>query len=104
MRTVLDRTARCPRRGPDRVGAVACPDGDPGVGEVCVVWVPDDLRGVRPSEPGHGPLPVSRARMTPAQEIALRYPCYLAGETINPIFGHRNGRWSLVLSVNAGYE
>lgn len=52
-------------------------------------------------------VPVASAEgcdMTPAQEIALRYPCYLAGETVNPIFGHRNGAWSLVLSVNAGYE
>jgi hypothetical protein len=42
--------------------------------------------------------------VTPAQLIALRYPCYLAGETINPLFRKRNGAWSLVLSVNAGYE
>jgi hypothetical protein len=42
--------------------------------------------------------------MTPAQHIALAHPCYLAGETTRPMFRTRSGRWSLVLTVNAGYE
>jgi hypothetical protein len=45
-----------------------------------------------------------RASMTPAQTIALRNPCYLAGETVNPRFGNHSGRWSRVLTVNSGYE
>lgn len=42
--------------------------------------------------------------MTPAQRIALAHPCYLAGETIHRRYRNRNGGWSLVLTVNAGYE
>jgi hypothetical protein len=42
--------------------------------------------------------------MTPAQQIALRHPCYLGGETIHPRYGSRSGAWSLVLTVNTGYE
>lgn len=42
--------------------------------------------------------------MTPAQHIALAQPCYLAGETTRRIFGTRSGRWTRVLTVNAGYE
>jgi hypothetical protein len=42
--------------------------------------------------------------MTPAQRIALDRPCYLAGETTRTIFRERAGRWTLVLTVNAGYE
>ena len=42
--------------------------------------------------------------MTPAQTIALAHPCYLAGETVNPRFGQRSGAWSLVLTINTGYE
>ena len=42
--------------------------------------------------------------MTPAQQIALQHPCYLAGETVHPRFANLSGAWSLVLTVNAGYE
>jgi hypothetical protein len=46
--------------------------------------------------------------MTPAQQIALGHPCYLAGETAHPRFSQRSaggvGPMSLVLTVNAGYE
>ena len=42
--------------------------------------------------------------MTPAQRIALQHPCYLAGQTVNPRFGYRVSRCSVVLTVNAGYE
>jgi len=43
--------------------------------------------------------------MNPAQTIALRHPCYLAGETLHPRFRHRiTSQMSLVLTVNAGYE
>lgn len=44
--------------------------------------------------------------MTPEQEVALAHPCRLAGETVHPRFAHRQRRspWSLVLTVNYGYE
>lgn len=46
--------------------------------------------------------------MTPEQAIALDRPCRLAGETLRPEFrslvGGRLARWSLVLTVNSGYE
>lgn len=39
-------------------------------------------------------------------EIAIRNHCRLAAETARPCFGHliKNGIFSLVLSVNSGYE
>ena len=42
--------------------------------------------------------------MTPAQAIALAHPCLLAGETVHPRFRSVSGAWSIVLTVNAGYE
>lgn len=42
--------------------------------------------------------------MTPAQHAALTHPCHLAGETLHPRFRHQSGAWSLVLTVNTGYE
>lgn len=42
--------------------------------------------------------------MTPAQRAALADPCYLAGETLHDRYRWQTGSWSLVLSVNAGYE
>lgn len=42
--------------------------------------------------------------MTDHQRVALAHPCYLAGETISPLFRHRSGAWSLVLTINTGYE
>jgi hypothetical protein len=39
-----------------------------------------------------------------AQRIALAHPCYLAGECVHPRFGNRSGAWSLVLTINTGYE
>ena len=42
--------------------------------------------------------------MDTAQRIALTHPCYLAGETVHPRFAARSGAWSLVLTVNTGYE
>jgi len=42
--------------------------------------------------------------MNVAQSVALLHPCYLAGQTVNPRFGYRVGRCSVVLTVNAGYE
>ena len=42
--------------------------------------------------------------MTPAQIIALAEPCYLAVETIHPRYRAGQGAWSLVLTVNTGYE
>lgn len=43
--------------------------------------------------------------MTPAQRIALRHPCYLAGETMHSRYRSMlSGAWSLVLTINTGYE
>ena len=42
--------------------------------------------------------------MTPAQQIALAHPCHLAAQTLRPMFRTRSGAWSLVLTVNTGYE
>lgn len=43
--------------------------------------------------------------MTPAQNIAILCPCYLACETAHPRYAHRlPGGASLVLTVNSGYE
>lgn len=42
--------------------------------------------------------------MTPAQSTALAHPCLLAGETYHPRFRSRSGAWSLVLTINTGYE
>ncbi len=42
--------------------------------------------------------------MTPQQRLALLHPCYLAAETVHPLFRSRHGRRSLVLTVNTGYE
>ena len=44
--------------------------------------------------------------MTEAQKIAIENPCRFAFETANPRFGSvlLDGRASLVLSVNSGYE
>jgi hypothetical protein len=43
--------------------------------------------------------------MTPEQLTAIRHPCLLAAETLQARFQHRQtGAWSLVLSVNTGWE
>lgn len=43
--------------------------------------------------------------MTGPQDVAIRYPCLLAGETAHPRYGHRLGAgFSLVLTINRGYE
>lgn len=42
--------------------------------------------------------------MTPQQQTALRFPCLLGGETFHPRFRTVVGAWSLVLTVNTGYE
>lgn len=42
--------------------------------------------------------------MTAAQIVALRHPCFLAGEMVHPRFARGQWPWSLVLTVNAGYE
>jgi len=54
-------------------------------------------------DPGSEPL-IQSDRLTTPQRIAFAHPCYLAGETVNPRFGHRTGAWSLVLTINTGYE
>lgn len=42
--------------------------------------------------------------MNHQQKIALKYHCRLACETIHPRFGVVYKTYSLVLSVNSGYE
>ena len=44
--------------------------------------------------------------MTRAQRIALAHHCRLATETVHPRFNHyvRGGSFSVVLTVNSGYE
>lgn len=42
--------------------------------------------------------------MTDAQTTALESPCYLACETMKPVFRRRAGPTTVVLTVNTGYE
>lgn len=42
--------------------------------------------------------------VTPEQTIARRTPCLLAVETLHPRYRRLAGAWSLVLTVNTGYE
>lgn len=44
--------------------------------------------------------------MTPEQRTAFDHRCYLGGETVHPRFASlvRGGVYSLVLTVNTGYE
>jgi hypothetical protein len=44
--------------------------------------------------------------VTPAQRTAFEHRCYLGGETVHPRFRSvlPGRRYSLVLSVNTGYE
>jgi hypothetical protein len=46
------------------------------------------------------------ATMTPSQRVAYEHRCYLAGETVHPRFASvlPGNRYSLVLTVNTGYE
>jgi hypothetical protein len=55
---------------------------------------------------GGGALHRLRALVTPHQDIALQHPCRLGCETAHPRFAYLldNGRRSVVLSVNSGYE
>lgn len=44
--------------------------------------------------------------MNRAQRLALEHPCRLAVETLHPRFPRliRGGKYSVVLTVNSGYE
>lgn len=44
--------------------------------------------------------------MNGPQRVAWEHRCYLAGETVHPRYGRllRGGMWSLVLTINTGYE
>lgn len=42
--------------------------------------------------------------MTPEQATAIRHHCRLAAETIHPRFAHRRAGYTVVLTVNSGYE
>ncbi len=39
-----------------------------------------------------------------AAETALRYHCRLGTETLHPRFGRREGLFTVLLTVNSGYE
>lgn len=39
-----------------------------------------------------------------AQKIALSHPCRLGGETVHPRFARRGLGYTVVLTVNSGYE
>ncbi len=41
--------------------------------------------------------------MTPS-DVALRYHCRLGTETLHPRFGRRDGLFTVLLTVNTGYE
>lgn len=77
----------------------------------------DALRGVTREHPGrdrqHAPCGHVRvgacergARiMTPQQETAFLHPCRLGEETGHPRFvSSKYGAWSLILTLDAGYE
>ncbi len=42
--------------------------------------------------------------MTTEQKVALRNHCRLAGETVHDRFAHVKDGYSIVLTVNSGYE
>ncbi len=42
--------------------------------------------------------------MNKQQQLALKFHCRLACETIHPRFAYRNVGHSIVLTVNSGYE
>ena len=42
--------------------------------------------------------------MTREQRVALEHVCYLAGETMHDRFVWGRGRFSVIVTVNAGYE
>lgn len=42
--------------------------------------------------------------MNAAQRTAIEHHCRLAGETMHPMFGKMHGLYSIVLTVNSGYE
>lgn len=46
------------------------------------------------------------SRMTQQQRVAMAHPCYLAEETAHPRFGRRarDGKATILLTINAGYE
>jgi hypothetical protein len=45
-----------------------------------------------------------RVAMTREQRVAIQKHCRLAGETAHPQFAHAKDGYSIVLSVNSGYE
>lgn len=42
--------------------------------------------------------------MTDQQLMALHHPCFLAAETVNPRYGITHTNYSVIITVNAGYE
>lgn len=42
--------------------------------------------------------------MSSPSEVALRYHCRLSVETAHPRFGRREGLFTVLLTVNTGYE
>ena len=42
--------------------------------------------------------------MTPMQKAAMQSQCYLAVETMNPRLSFSFGKYTLLVSINSGYE
>jgi len=42
--------------------------------------------------------------MTRAQQVALSQPCVEAEDCVNPVFKHYAPPWSIILTMNVGFE
>ena len=42
--------------------------------------------------------------LNPQQRMALRNPCYLAEECAHPKYAHHDKQFSVVVTVNSGFE
>jgi hypothetical protein len=45
-----------------------------------------------------------RGIMTRYQQIAIDHPCIEAEDCARPIYKHYKERWSVILTVNSGFE
>jgi len=52
----------------------------------------------------HSASSTAETPMTDQQLLALRHPCFLAAETVNPRYGITHTNYSVIITVNAGYE
>jgi hypothetical protein len=42
--------------------------------------------------------------MTRHQQIAIDHPCVEAEDCVRPLYKHYRERWSIILTVNSGFE